>query len=437
MLNGRSGAPAPSGRVLGGLVLLQALLVLGLATAITPATINWHRMDLDIYARASRELLEGRLPYRDFRLEYPPFALVAFVLPRLLTFGLPLEGSSYDGVFGLSVLLWSGLTGAALASLARRLPTEHGPTATLLVYTLCAGLLAPLLPWRYDLFPALLTLLAFVALLERRALAGGVLLGLGVAAKLYPLVLVALFAALYLARAERAALARLLGGAAAGVLLACLPFLLLAPEGLLAFLSYHELRGLQIESGVGGLICLAGALGLLTVEPSFSFGAFHLASPVSDLALRLLTPGFALGLGLVLLVCFRRYRAETARGAAPVSTRLAADVVAVLLVFMLTNKVFSPQYVIWALPFVPLLPRRQALVCGLLFALTITLFPFLYDRLLSLQPGPVLLLNLRNLLALGLIPWLLRGDALALLGREAAPARPQGRLDGAPSEGRR
>jgi uncharacterized membrane protein len=437
MQNERPAPPVYAWRLLGGLVLLQAMLLLVLATALIPATLNWHRMDLDIYARASGRMLQGLLPYRDFPLEYPPLALVAFVLPRLLTFGLPLEGSSYDGVFGLSVVLWSCLAALALAVLARRQATERDPATTLLVYALFVALLSPLLPWRYDLFPALLTLLAFAALLERRALPGGLLLGLGVAAKLYPVVLVALFAVLYLARGERGALARLLGGAAAGLLLTCMPFLLLAPRGLLGFLSYHELRGLQIESGVGGLICLAGLLGLFKVEPSFNYGAFHLASPVSDLALRLLTPGFVLALGVALLVCFRRYRSEAAEGAEPLSTRLAADCAAVLLVFMLTNKVFSPQYVIWLLPFVPLLPRRQVLLCGLIFALTICLFPFLYDRLLSLQPGPVLLLNLRNLLALGLIPWLLQGDRLARLEHPVRPlARPQGPLAVLPTEER-
>ncbi|GAB4217432.1 MAG: hypothetical protein OHK0022_59660 [Roseiflexaceae bacterium] len=401
-----------------GLVLLQALLLLLLATAVLPSTINWHLMDLDTYANASGRLLEGMLPYRDFRLEYPPFAIVAFLLPHLLGFGLPLEGRAYDGLFGLSILIYSTLTAVCLSLLARRWPIPRDAAGTLGVYAVFVAILAPLLPWRYDLFPALLTLLGFIALLDRRPLASGVLLGLGVAAKLYPLVIIALFGTLLLARSDLRGLVRLALGAAGGLLLGLMPFLLITPSGLLSFLSYHELRGLQIESGAGALICLLGVLGLITVEPSFSFGAFHLASPLSGPALALLTPLFVLALGALLLVCFRHER--RAAGQALSAERLAGQVAAVLLVFMLTNKVFSPQYIIWLLPFIPLLPRRQVLFCGLVCGLTIMLFPFLYGQLLALLPGPVLMLNLRNLLVLILIPWLLLGDRPALPGMQQA-----------------
>jgi hypothetical protein len=43
----------------------------------------------------------------------------------------------------------------------------------------------------------------------------------------------------------------------------------------------------------------------------------------------------------------------------------------------------------------------------LTFALTIALFPFEYNHLLAMQMLPVLLLNLRNLLVVALLLWLL------------------------------
>src|SRR5262249_6285705 len=67
-----------------------------------------------------------------------------------------------------------------------------------------------------------------------------------------------------------------------------------------------------------------------------------------------------------------------------------------LLVFIVTNKVFSPQYVVWLLPFAPLLPRRHTAVAGAIIALTIVIFPYDYGSLLAFQPAPVILLNLRN-----------------------------------------
>ena len=38
-----------------------------------------------LYFDFASKVLEGSLPYRDFALEYPPFALLFFIIPRLIT----------------------------------------------------------------------------------------------------------------------------------------------------------------------------------------------------------------------------------------------------------------------------------------------------------------------------------------------------------------
>ena len=78
---------------------------------------------------------------------------------------------------------------------------------------------------------------------------------------------------------------------------------------------------------------------------------------------------------------------------------------------MLTNKVLSPQFVIWLLPFVALLPLSQYGLGLAATALTIVIFPFSYDGLVRLETPIVLLLNLRNLVLVGLtasVLWRLR-----------------------------
>ena len=78
-----------------------------------------------------------------------------------------------------------------------------------------------------------------------------------------------------------------------------------------------------------------------------------------------------------------------------------------LLAFIVTNKVFSAQYIIWLLPFAPLLRPRQAGLAAAVFVLTLIIFPFDYADLLAMRVVPVLLLNLRNVLAVALLSWLL------------------------------
>jgi hypothetical protein len=78
---------------------------------------------------------------------------------------------------------------------------------------------------------------------------------------------------------------------------------------------------------------------------------------------------------------------------------------------MLTNKVLSPQFVIWLLPFVALLPVPQYSLGLAATALTIVIFPFNYDGLVRLETPIVLLLNLRNLVLASLtasVLWRLR-----------------------------
>jgi hypothetical protein len=182
---------------------------------------------------------------------------------------------------------------------------------------------------------------------------------------------------------------------------------LIAPGPLLSFLRYHELRGLQLESLPAGAIVLAHVLGLTSARLEFNYGALHVASPLAGAVLSWLPIIFVVLLGTVLASCLARFGEEQAAGGRVTSESLVVYSVATLLVFMITNKVFSPQYIIWLLPFAPLLRLRQAGALLAICALTIVLFPFNYDHLLDMELLPVLLLNLRNLLVVALLGWLL------------------------------
>lgn len=395
-----------------GIAALIAALLMTIALATLPTVGQWHAGDLKLYFNDSQQLVRGKLPYRDFAIEYPPLALAPFVLPWLLAAGRPLPFTDYVVLFLLQNVFSCIVLALALAAICARAAFSRAVLPTLALYAAQVVATAPLLPWRYDLFPALLTGLALLAAARGRPGWAGIWLGLGVAAKLYPVVLLPVFGLYYLAGRERRALGQLALGAAAGTLAPLLPFLLAAPRELAAFLSYHQLRGLQLESLPAGLILFAHVFGRAAAKLEFNYGALHLVSPATGAVLRWLPLAFVLAYALVAAGAWSRLReartpAQAAQSNAPAVELLAGFCAAALLVFIVTNKVFSPQYLIWLLPFAPLLHPRQALLLLLASLITTLLFPFDYASLIAMNPLPVLLLNMRNLLMLVLLGWLL------------------------------
>ena len=85
--------------------------------------------DVGHYEGFGRRILDGDVPYGDFTVEYPPFALPAFVAPALVTTGAP----SYLFTFkllmtccGVVVLV---ATGALAGSARLRQNRERSPAS--------------------------------------------------------------------------------------------------------------------------------------------------------------------------------------------------------------------------------------------------------------------------------------------------------------------
>src|SRR5207237_5970446 len=74
--------------LLVAVVLLHVILVIAPTDVLSP--IDPHHL--------GRLLWHGRLPYRDFRFEYPPLAALAFLLPGLLPHGLGLPAMALQAV---------------------------------------------------------------------------------------------------------------------------------------------------------------------------------------------------------------------------------------------------------------------------------------------------------------------------------------------------
>src|SRR4051794_40652745 len=151
-------------------------------------------VDTPVYQRYGNAIADGKIPYRDFDLEYPPGALPMFALPGLAE---PGEGQDVSPAFRrtFETLMW--LCGAlslaamavALAALRRRPAAVWGALGFAALAPLALG---SVYLSRFDLWPAALAAAGIAALVAGRLRIGHAVLGLGAAAKLYPGVLIPL-----------------------------------------------------------------------------------------------------------------------------------------------------------------------------------------------------------------------------------------------------
>jgi hypothetical protein len=345
--------------------------------------------DTPLYHRYGTEFLDGKLPYRDFYMEYPPGALPVFVLPELG------DAAGYTTRFKLLLCLL-GLLAVALVAVALR-GSEAGPRR-LLAATAFVGLapaaLGPVFLVNFDLWPALLTIVAVTALVLGRERLGLGALALGVAAKVYPVVLLPIALMLVKHRSGTRA-AWIAGGVFAGTLVVvALPFFLLAPGGFGYSLSVAFRRPLQIESLGASILQAAHQLGVYDPGVNSRYNSQNLdgSLPQGVAAISLLVGTIAL---LAVWIAFARR---------PTADRFVLAAAAAVTAFVAFGKILSPQYLVWLVPLVALLPRRAVAASTLLGAalvLTQLWFPSRYGDVVALEPVTWLVLA-RNLVLVAL-----------------------------------
>jgi len=366
-------------------------------------TIEYHRYGLAV--------MDGRLPYRDFRLEYPPGALPVFVLPALGRPGFDL----YDHEFQVLMALCGIGALLAMTVALRALHASAERTAAALAFAALAPLvLGSVILYRYDLWPAALTVAGLAAVLSGRGRLGFGAFGLGVAAKVFPAVVVPP-ALMYVwrTRGRREALV-CLGVALAVVAVVVVPFLALAPDGLRDSVVRQTTRPVQIESLASAVLLAAHQVGGLGITMETSHGSQNLVGSLPH-ALGSVSSVLLVGALLAIWVA-------AARGPAT-GERLVRYSAASLVAFIALSKVLSPQFLIWLIPLMPLVRGRRGLAASALFGLALLLtqlwFPIRYwDLALRFAAFPSWLVVARDLVLLALLAVLL----IPFREREPAPA---------------
>ena len=244
-------------------------------------------LDTPVYQRYGNLIADGKVPYRDFAVEYPPGALPVFALPGLAEPGHDQHVSAgFRRTFQTLMWICGALAIGAMALVLRALRRPAlGVWAALSFAALAPLLLGSVLLSRFDLWPAAIVAGALAALVSGRVRTGHVLLGLGVTAKLYPAVLLPVgLAFVWRGRGRREAV--VCAGLAAAVILAIfLPFVILSPGGVWDSLRTQLDRPLQVESLGSALLLAAHHAFAVGVTAETSHGSQNLAGSGAHRAL--------------------------------------------------------------------------------------------------------------------------------------------------------
>jgi len=263
----------------------------------------------------------GKTPYQDHPVEYP---VLIGGLMLVAAGGAELFPASArpEAFFDLTALMLAGfalLTVATTARLAGRRRWDAAMVALAPTLALHANT-------NWDLAAVGLAGLGLLAWARRRPVAAGVLLGLAIATKLYPVLFLGPLFLLCL-RAGRLRPWLLTAGSAAAVCVAVnLPIALAYPQSWRRFFTLNTERGADWDSLWFLLQSLRGRPLDSGAEPTM-LNAASLACLLVLLA------------GVTWLAL-----------AAPRRPRLASLLFLTVVAFLLTNKVWSPQYSLWLVP---------------------------------------------------------------------------------------
>ena len=148
-------------------------------------------------------------------------------------------------------------------------------------------------------------------------------------------------------------------------------FALLDFQGaVLSQFSYFAHRPIQIEASGSSILWAATQFGF-PAHVEFTFGSLNVISALGDSVALLFEVAFVLGYAFVI---WQQWRGKL---------DVVQSFIALLLVFVATGKVFSPQYLIWLMPlfaYTSALDGLWLLCWGSISLLTTIIYPYLYTR---------------------------------------------------------
>ena len=287
-------------------------------------------------------------PYSEAPLEYPPFTLVVFLIPKLIAWGWPAYHLVYD--------IFAGMAFAVFVYYGFRIMDSLGKDrfSFLCFFLIVLGVSNQMIFERNDVFAAMFITMALYYTLKDRVCLPAVLIACAAMIKIYPVVLVPVFMIMYMSRREwrNALVFPVVSGLTC--LLMELPFLIADPGSAFSWVSYHSVRGLQVEGVVSSFVTVADmfvdCVDSIYLDESQSI-SLHGQFPdaIASVMNYILAVMLVIVLAVMLYRAYRRgftERKDTFR-------LLALMSLITVMTFITFSKVYSAQYSIWILTLIP------------------------------------------------------------------------------------
>ncbi len=357
----------------------------------------------DVLALYYNEGLDkGEVPYADHAVEYPVLtgALLGAIGLPVHAYGVDHPDANQGQIFyDLNAFVLGGLgvaTIAAILALRRRRPWDAAMFALSPALFVSATV-------NWDLLAVAFATFAMLAWARRRPVLAGIMIGLGVSAKFYPLLLLGPLVLLALRTGRWRGALTTIGSGAVTWLAVNVPAFVLWRDNWLEFFRFNADRGVDWGTlwYIGGHFPLGGGRYGLSWFASLDRAPGHAALN-------------ALYLGLFIVACLAIAALTLFARRRPRFAQLAFLVVAA---FLLVGKVWSQQYVLWLLPLVVLArPRWGAFIAWQVAE--IAYFVTFYGELMGASgrnvfpEGIFVLASLLRLVTLAVMVWYVARDIL-------------------------
>ncbi|HEX3224499.1 MAG TPA: hypothetical protein VHQ89_00240 [Gaiellaceae bacterium] len=357
--------------------------LLGIAVLVLACAPPWVGLfsgkgvgDMYLYRMYGHRMQHGLWPYHDFYFDWAPGSVLPVLWPVLPPGSYYNWFHVFDLVYAMGAIAAVAVTLVALGARGVRL---YGMVAAAAALPFALGSISIN---SLDYWPALFTAAGLAALLAGRNRLGFGLLGFGIAAKVYPVVLLPIVLVWAWRRYGRREALRSLWVCLGVGLVASLPFAIVGLTGLGYSMKTQFERGLQMESLPATILMAGSRLGIhhvhVVVGRPYSLN-------VAGGAATVMATIFTLVLIAALIGVYIAYAAGPDE-----PQRLITAAAAAVTAYVAFNRVLSPQYIVWLIPLVPLVAGTPGVVAtALLFGacgLTMTWFPGRFWHLVHVSP---------------------------------------------------